>query len=100
MFEIIAGLFEVVDYCLSFALLLLFASAVLRLVGADERNGLVRAVHGVCDPLTRRVSRRFPGLIIRSQGGYLDLSPTVLMLAIGAVKVFLPYLRAALLKAL
>ncbi len=100
MVDLVMGLFSVVDWLLGLLLLIVFISTILRLVRADESNAFVRGLHALVDPLTRKLARRFPKLIMVQNGMMLDLSPTVLMLGIGALKIFLPYVERAVVGAM
>lgn len=98
MLILLKGIFEVIDYILGLYLILLFASVILRMVRADTSNPLVRGVYVLTDPPARWLARKFPRLLVSSGDGYMmDLSPTVLMVGIGCIKVFLPYLLQFLL---
>lgn len=95
---LLKGLFVVIDHVLGIYLLLIFISVVLKMVRADSYNPLVRGLYVLTDPPARWLTRRFPRLVVASgDGHYIDLGPTVLMVLIGCIKVFLPYLLEFLL---
>jgi uncharacterized protein YggT (Ycf19 family) len=77
------------NYLLGFFLFLLFANMILSFVHADANNGIVRFVQAICEPPCRMIRRRFPGLVIRSGGAMIDLSPMIVMLGIGALRIML-----------
>lgn len=90
---IIAAVLAGVSYILGIYLFLLFANMILSFVRADPGNGVVRFVNAICEPPCRALRSRFPGLIISSGGGAVDLSPMIVMLGIGVVRIFLDYLH-------
>lgn len=100
MVDLVMGVFSVVDWILGLLLIVVFVSTILRLVRADENNVVVRSLHALVDPMTRKLARRFPKLIMVQNGMMLDLSPTVLLLSIGALKIFLPYVERAIVGAM
>lgn len=90
--ELIIGLFKVVDYLLGIYLILLFISVILKMVRADSSNPLVRGIYVLTDPPSRWLLRKFPKLYFTtSDGASMDLSTTVLMVGVGCLRVFLPY---------
>ena len=96
--SLLIGVFAVIDYILGIYIFLLFISVILKMVRADSGNPLVRGMYALTDPPSRWLLRKFPKLyMISNDGMAMDLSPTVLMVGIGCIKVFLPYLRDFLL---
>lgn len=90
--ELLVGVFQVIDYLLGIYLILLFISVILKMVRADSSNPLVRGVYVLTDPPSRWLLRKFPKLYVTSSdGSAMDLSTTVLMIGIGCLRVFLPY---------
>lgn len=94
MVQLLVGIFAVVDYLLGIYIFLLFISVILKMVRADSSNPLVRGIYVLSDPPCRWLLRKFPKLyVVSNDGAAMDLSPTALMIGLGCIKVFLPYLR-------
>lgn len=87
---------QILDYLLSAYLFVLFANAIVRLVRADPSNGIVRFLSALADPPARALLRKFPKLLLRNGPDLMDLSPLVLMLGIGALKIVLGNLQTYL----
>jgi uncharacterized protein YggT (Ycf19 family) len=88
--EILDGLLKSVDFILNIYLLLIVATGVLRMARADESSPLMRSVATVVDPPANWLRRRFPRLVVHSNGQYVDLSPFALLLMVGVVQIMLP----------
>jgi uncharacterized protein YggT (Ycf19 family) len=88
--EILEGLLKSIDFILNIYLLLIVATGVLRMARADESSPLMRSVATVVDPPANWLRRRFPRLVVHSNGQYVDLSPFALLLMIGVVQIMLP----------
>jgi uncharacterized protein YggT (Ycf19 family) len=86
---IIVAFIKVINYLLQFYFILLIAAMVLNLVRADPSNPIVKMVTALTDPPCKWLKRKFPKLVVYSDTSVIDLSPTVLMLGVGAMQVFL-----------
>lgn len=89
---LLAGVVAVVNNILTIYLIVLFAAAVLRWVRADESSGIVRTLYVITDPPARWLARKFPKLVVRSGMSVIDLSPAILMVGIGCIKILLDHL--------
>lgn len=65
----------------------LVIAAILSFVGANQTNPIVGFFTAITQPPCRALSRKFPKLIMRAGHGYLDLSPIVLLLALGCLMI-------------
>jgi uncharacterized protein YggT (Ycf19 family) len=94
---LLATVVQILMYLIRIYTFVLLASAILRLVKADENNGIVRFLHALSDPPARALTRRFPKLVIR--GGYqmIDLGPLILLLALGCILIALENLHRYLM---
>lgn len=91
---LIRGFFAIIDNLLGLYLILLFIALILKMVRADSYNVIVRGIYVITDPPCRWISKKFPRLIVSAgDGNYIDLGPTVLMVLIGCIRIFLPYLQ-------
>ncbi len=90
---IVATIVQILIYLIRTYSLVLLASAILRLVRADESNGLVRFIHTLSDPPARALTRRFPKLVIRSGYQIVDLGPIVLLVGLGCIIIALENLH-------
>ena len=86
---------DILIYVIRIYTFVLLASAILRLVRADETNGLVRVVHALADPPARFLTKRFPKLVIRSGYQVVDLGPILLLVGLGCVIIALTHLKGA-----
>ncbi len=93
---IVHALIDILIYVIRIYTFILLASAILRLVRADETSGIVRMVHVLCDPPARALTRRFPRLVIRSGHQVVDLGPIVLLVGLGCVIIALGHLKTAI----
>ena len=89
---LLAGIVAVINYILSVYLIVLFANAILGMVRADPSNSIVRMVGVVSDPPAHWLARKFPGLLVQSGMQTIDLSPALIMIGIGCVKILLDHL--------
>jgi YggT family protein len=80
--NILIGLAQLLDACLSIVIFLVIARVVLSWVGADPYNQLVRIVIVYTEMVLRPIRRWIPPI-----GPGIDLSPIVLFLLISLVKV-------------
>ncbi len=94
---LLAGIVSVFNSLISLFLIVLFVHGILRMLKADPHTPVMRALSIVCNPAEDWMSRKFPKLIIRSQGSYVNLAPTVLMIALGCLKIFLDHLHQYLM---
>lgn len=95
---LLRGFFAVLDHILGFYILLLFAAMILRLVRADPYNPFVRGLYALTDPPGRWLTRRFPGLMVHTgNGAYMDFGPTLVMVGVVCLRIFLPYLEEFIL---
>ena len=88
----LAGVVAVLNYILTVYLIVLFANAILRLVRADPTSPIVRMIGVVAAPPALWLVRKFPRLVVHSGMQSMDLSPAVLMIGIGCVKILLDHL--------
>jgi uncharacterized protein YggT (Ycf19 family) len=86
---VLSTVLQILIYVLKTYSFFIIASAVLRLVRADESNGLVSFVHTISDPPARYLSRKFPKLVMRNGPQIIDLGPIVVLLLIGALIIVL-----------
>ncbi len=80
-------LFKIFYYLLYFYMLCLVFSGVLSLVGANPHNPIVGFLNVLTSPPCRYLTKKFPRLLVKSAQGYYDLSPVVLILAVGCVMI-------------
>jgi uncharacterized protein YggT (Ycf19 family) len=84
----------VVDICLTilyyllnmYAICLIIAG-VLSFVGASPMNPIVTFFRVITTPPCRALIRKFPKLLVRTENGFLDLSPIVLLLILGCLMI-------------
>jgi uncharacterized protein YggT (Ycf19 family) len=95
---LVQGFFRAVLFLLNTYMILLVIVAVLRMARADESSPLMRAVSVLTDPPANWLRRKFPRLVIRTESGYADLSPFVLLLLAGVVQIFVDSLGNWLLR--
>jgi uncharacterized protein YggT (Ycf19 family) len=88
--------FKIAYYLLYFYMLTLIISGVLSLVGANPLNPIVGFLNAITLPPCRYITRKFPRLLVRSQQGYYDLSPVVLILSIGSLMIVIQTIAAHL----
>ncbi len=74
---------QVINYVLEFYMWVIVIRAVLSWVSPDPYNPIVRFIHNITEPLMYQVRKRLP-----LQGGGVDLSPIVVILAIVFMKTF------------
>ncbi|MBX9837740.1 YggT family protein [Silvanigrella sp.] len=79
--------FKIAYYLLYFYMLCLIITGILSLVGANPSNPLVGFLNALTSPPCRCITRKFPKLIVRSQHGFYDLSPIVLILIVGCLMI-------------
>jgi uncharacterized protein YggT (Ycf19 family) len=92
----LAMVLDILIYVIRIYTFVLLASAILRLVRADETNGIVRVVHALADPPARAITRKFPKLVVRSGHQIIDLGPILLLVGLGCVIIALGHLKNAL----
>jgi uncharacterized protein YggT (Ycf19 family) len=80
-------IFKITYYLLYFYMLCLIITGILSLVGANPSNPLVGFLNALTSPPCRYVTKKFPKLIVRSQQGFYDLSPIVLILVVGCLMI-------------
>jgi uncharacterized protein YggT (Ycf19 family) len=68
---------------------ILIGSAILRMVNADASNPIVSFVHGISEPPSKWITRKFPKLIVRNASQIIDLGPIVVLLFVGALLIAL-----------
>ena len=78
---------KIAYYLLYFYMLCLIVTGILSLVGANPSNPLVGFLNALTSPPCRYITRKFPRLIVRNQQGFYDLSPIVLILAVGCLMI-------------
>lgn len=88
-----ATIVQILMYLIRGYTFVLLASAILRLLRADESVGIVRMIHVLSDPPARALTRRFPKLVIRSGYQMVDLGPIVLLVGLGCVLIALENLH-------
>lgn len=84
---IIEIIFKISYYLLYFYMLCLIITGVLSLVGANPANPIVGFLNALTSPPCRFLTRKFPKLLVRSQHGFFDMSPIVLILIIGCLMI-------------
>lgn len=87
---ILDGLLKSIDFVLNAYLLLIVVTGVLRMARADETSPLMRGFSALVDPPSNWLRRRFPKLVIHSQGQYVDLSPFALLCLVGIAQIMIP----------
>lgn len=70
----------IISGLVTFYVLVILAAAITTWVSADPRNGLVRALRLMTEPMLKRVRRYIPPM------GGVDLSPLVLVLVLMFVR--------------
>lgn len=65
----------------------LIAAGICQLLGANPENPIVAFFNAITSPPCRKISSLFPKLIVRTQTGYMDMSPVVLILFLGCVMI-------------
>jgi uncharacterized protein YggT (Ycf19 family) len=92
----ISVVLEIFGYILRTYMYLMIASSILRLVRADESIGLINFIHTICDPPARWLRKKFPKLLIRGSAGYIDISPLVVLIALGCLLIVTERIAQAL----
>ena len=80
---------SILYYLLNFYILCVVIGGVLSLVGANPANPIVVFLNVLTRPPCRALARKFPKLLVRSEQGFLDLSPVVLVLILGCALIVL-----------
>lgn len=93
MIQLLAFVFDVLNYLLRLYSILLFAAAILRMARADETSIIGRLVFPLTDPPANALGRRFPKLKVYSSGAYIDFSPLVLIITIEILIMLLARIR-------
>lgn len=75
--NLIIGLTTVLDSFLFIFTIIILASAVISWVNADPYNPIVRVIHGLTQPVYRKIQRK-----IKTVYGNMDLTPIILILII------------------
>jgi uncharacterized protein YggT (Ycf19 family) len=78
---------SILNYVLYVYSLFLVIAGVLSLVGANPYNPIVTFFRAITAPPCRYLVKRFPALLMRTGNGYLDLSPLILILVLGALMI-------------
>jgi uncharacterized protein YggT (Ycf19 family) len=86
---ILSTFIQILIYVLKTYSFVLIASAILRMVNADNSNPVVSFVHGISEPPARKVTKMFPKLLVRNGQQIIDLGPIVVLLAVGACLIAL-----------
>ncbi len=87
---VLDGILKSIDFILNAYLLLIVVTGVLRMARADETSPLMRGFSLLVDPPANWLRRRFPKLVIYSQGQYVDLSPFALLCLVGVAQIMIP----------
>ena len=90
--SLLDALLRVVNFLLGTYMLLLVLSGLLRMARADESSPFMRGIAILVDPPSNWLKRRFPRLVVRSDGQYIDLATFVLLLIVGVAQILLPVL--------
>ncbi|BBH53242.1 YggT family protein [Fluviispira sanaruensis] len=89
-------IFKIAYYLLYFYMLCLVITGVLSLVGANPSNPIVGFLNAITAPPCRALVKKFPKLLVRNQQGYYDLSPMVLILAVGCLMIVIQTVGSSL----
>jgi YggT family protein len=90
---LIGALLKGLNYILNLYLFILFANMILSFVQADPYNSIVRTIRAVTDPPCQFLKRKFPGLVVSGGGGSaIDLSPIIVVVVIGVVRILIDHL--------
>jgi uncharacterized protein YggT (Ycf19 family) len=93
---VLSVILQILGYILRTYMYLQIASSVLRLVRADESMGIINFIHTICDPPARWLRKKFPALLIKGSSGYIDISPLVVLLALGCMLIVIERVGSAL----
>lgn len=77
------GIGVVLDLILNFYYLVVIVAVIASWINADPRNGIVRFLRAVTEPLFYQIRRRLPAT------GSIDFSPLIVILAIYFIQAFL-----------
>lgn len=77
----------IVYYILNMYAFCLVIAGVLSLVGANPMNPVVTFFRVITTPPCQYLVRKFPKLLVRTETGYMDLSPIALILVIGCLMI-------------
>lgn len=87
---IIGAILNIINYLFNLYIILLVLISILRLGGANESLPFVRGIAILTDPPAAWLRRRFPRLLVQSQGTYIDLSPFVLIILVVILQNMIP----------
>jgi uncharacterized protein YggT (Ycf19 family) len=93
---VLSVILQILGYILRTYMYLQIASSILRLVRADESMGIVSFIHTICDPPSRWLRKKFPALLIKGNSGYVDISPLVVLVALGCLLIVVDRLQIVL----
>jgi|GEM_PF-5008378 len=86
---VLSTIVQILIYLVRTYTFVLLASAILRLVRADETSPIVKWIHLLADPPARALTRRFPKLVLRSGHQLVDLGPIILLVGLGCLVIIL-----------
>ena len=78
---------NILYYLLHIYALCLVIAGILSFVSANPMNPIVSFFRVITAPPCRALIRKYPKLLVRTENGYLDLSPIVLLLIIGCAMI-------------
>ena len=78
---------NILYYLLNIYAICLVIAGVLSFVSANPMNPIVTFFRVITAPPCRALTRKYPKLFVRTETGYLDLSPIVLLLIIGCAMI-------------
>ncbi len=74
-------------YILKIYALCLVVAGILSFVGASPYNPIVTFFRAITAPPCRILTKRFPGLVLRTENGFIDISPVILILLLGCLMI-------------
>lgn len=80
-------LLNIIYYVLHIYVFCIIIAGVLSFVGANPYNQIVTFFRIITTPPCKMLVKKYPKLLIRTENGFIDLSPVILLLIIGCLMI-------------